>query len=483
VFCSEEIACAPCTKDRNKYFWPAVITVATFTHWAVLCFHIPVFSGISGWFYPFTSKPWGSPWLIAGMIGFSVIVLALALSKATGVAAKLVLLIILGFTLQHGFALTEGRGIDGVRDRMVHTMHAEFAQAAACQADAGALVADYERVADSGALGICARAKPPGQLLLYVANERLANLIKPQTAPEERLAWSTTFAAYVWPLFCYLVIVPMFLLCRSLLDQEKALVACMLYLYVPSVSLITLHTDQAFFPLFVTTCQLCASAACAKRSFALAFLTGLLIYGVVFLSFGLLPVCFFVAAIVLIFTVNFRPLKLHMGLFIIMAAGIVLGLLTADISARLLFNYDIFVRYQKATALLHEWKSWTWSPKIVIGSGIMNLLEFTVWVGFPLAILCGLSFFRSVSSVFKGSPKPVAFVNVSLFICLIAAVFFGGTAGEYSRYLIYMIPLVCMVAADEIFTGFSNIRAPIMALILILQAGTVYFTKVFQDFY
>jgi hypothetical protein len=480
----ESIAGRPVIKDAMSYFWPTLITLVTLIHWGILYFHIPVFTRIPGWFFPFTAKPWGSPWLILGMVGFSVIVLAWVAARATtGIGARLVLLIILGFTLQHGFALTEGRGIDGIRDRMVKTMHAEFPQAAVCLDNSAAVVSDYERLADSGALGICARVKPPGQLLIYMANERIANLIRPQTTREERLAWSITFASYVWPLFCYLAVVPMFFLCRLLFGQEKALVACMLYLYVPSVDLMTLHTDQAFFPLFVTACLLCASLACSRRSFSLAFLTGLLIYGLVFLSFGLLPVCFFVAVIVFLFTLEFRPLKLDVGLFCKMTAGIVLALPTADIFSRVFFNYDIFVRYSKATAYVSEWKGWTWHPKIVIGSGVMNLLEFTVWVGFPLAILCGLSFFRSVGSVFKGKPEPIAFVSVSLFICLIVATFFGKTAGEYGRYLIYMVPLVCMIAADEISTGFAGIRGPAIALILFLQAGTVYFTKVFQDFY
>jgi hypothetical protein len=483
VIVHEKMKERPKINDPKLYFWVSFIAVVTLIHWAVLCFHVPVFSVISGWFYPFTSKPWGPPWLILSMVGLSAVVLALILRKAGGITPKLILLIILGFALQQAFALTEGRGIEAIRDRMVYTGHAEFPEAAVHQDNAAWMVSNYEHLADSRELKVSARAKPPGQLLLYIASERIANLINPRTTPEARLAWSLTFAAYVWPLFCYLAVIPMFFLSWSLLDQERALGACVLFLYVPSVNLITLHTDQAFFPLFFTTCLLCANTAFSRRSFCLAFLTGLLICWVVFLSFGLLPIFFFVGALGLLYGLTFRPVRVNIKLICKIALGVILGLVVADMFLRGFLNYDIFVRYRKATSVLSEWKSWTWRPKIVIGSGIMNLLEFTVWVGFPLAILCGLSFFRSVGSVFKGSPKPIAFINITLFTCIILTTFLGGTAGEYSRYLIYMVPLVCMVAADEIFTGFSNIRAPIMALILILQAGTVYFTKVFQDFY
>ncbi|HMK35400.1 MAG TPA: hypothetical protein VK463_10060 [Desulfomonilaceae bacterium] len=474
----------PVTTARSGYFWLGFITVVTLLHWVILCFHLPVFTRISGWFFPFTSKPWGAPWLILALVGISVIVLAwLVPHTRIGVYEKLVLLIILGFGLQHGFALLEGRGIDGIRDRMVHTMHAEFPEVAIHQESAISLISNFEHLADSGILGICARVKPPGQILLYMANERMARLISPQTSLEGRLAWFKTFASYFWPFWCYLTIIPLYFLCRSLLGTGEGMLPCMLYLYVPSVNLITLHTDQAFFPFFSVACLLCASIACSKRSFSLAFVTGCLLYGIIFLSFGLMLALCLVAAILLSFSIEFRPVNVDVRLIGKFMTGMVLGLLVADICSRVFLNYDIFLRYHKSTAYHSAWKSWTWDPKIVFGSGVMNLLEFTVWVGFPLAILGGLSFFRSVDSLLKGKPNCLAFLNMGLFMSILAAAFFGGTAGEEGRLLIFLVPLVCLSSGHEILTRFSDARTAAVALILILQGGTVYFTKVFQDFY
>ena len=90
---------------------------------------------------------------------------------------KLLLLFLLGVSLQFGFAFIEERGLDAIRDRMVDTGHAEFATIAVQQDSLLYVASHYESLIESGQLGEYAPSKPPGTLLFYMVTEKLAGVL------------------------------------------------------------------------------------------------------------------------------------------------------------------------------------------------------------------------------------------------------------------------------------------------------------------
>src|SRR5262249_28395931 len=151
------------------------------------------------WFRGFTWKPPGSAIVVATLIGLPAAALSAIVTTPGRTRLHLAVVFGLGVALQFALAFTEYRGLDALRDRMVYTGHAEFAEAAVRADDSLRLVRDYESLVASGALGRYAPSKPPGQLLLYVATERLANAADPTAGRGERLRRLRTFAAWTWP--------------------------------------------------------------------------------------------------------------------------------------------------------------------------------------------------------------------------------------------------------------------------------------------
>src|SRR5512142_1366280 len=86
---------------------------------AMLLGAAPIQRFVQYWMWYPTAKPAGSPWLLLALVAAPAVVLWLVFWKIAGrPALKVALLIALGYGLQIGFGWTEGRGLDGVRDRM-----------------------------------------------------------------------------------------------------------------------------------------------------------------------------------------------------------------------------------------------------------------------------------------------------------------------------------------------------------------------------
>jgi hypothetical protein len=102
-----------------------------------------------------------------------------------------------GYLFQEGLAWSEGRGLNGLRDRMVTSGHAEFATVAVQQRSLWSVLTHYEQKVEGGELLRYAHSKPPGQLLFYMATERISRLMSSSDQPDARLAALRTMAALV----------------------------------------------------------------------------------------------------------------------------------------------------------------------------------------------------------------------------------------------------------------------------------------------
>ena len=546
----------------------AVISALTIAHWAVLVLHFPDLSELKGWCWIVHPKPTGAPWLILLLIAVPSAILYYLVRRSPPAstfseshvaptpqwiaapagatvpeqrrlhpAIGLALLIGLGSFLQFGFVGLEGRGIAALREKMVDSDYHEFAALAVQEDSLLRVVSNYDSLVDRGALGQLPQSKPPGQLLLYMLTERLANLGDIDQPRGFRLRRLETLATYLWPVLSTLVLIPLFFLTRSLFDERRAMVACALCAFVPSMNLIVLLADQVFFPTFFLTAVLLSATAVRRNSLAWSFAAGTVIYLAIFCSFGLvfaIPV-----ALGVCFALCFDPEtgKIDIRRFIRISTCIVISALLVDGVFRVAFGYDVVLRYQKAVLFHLRWKTWVPGSENVVYYGSLNLLEFAVWLGLPLTLLAWLHCGRAMLSAAipnygNSSPKRgariarrddrecreysrkeqrreagcparntwsylgigalrtvrlrvdrAALLSWTVFGAVLALAYLGQTKNEVARLWLFMVPLFCVLAADEIETRFRESGNMPLVLVALLQGGTVYVTKIMQDFY
>lgn len=458
-----------------------VVLLLTLCHWMALSTSVVEWF-FRGWFWTPTDKPAGSIVVILALIALVVASLWIALRmwRRPGIAVGL--LVLCGFGLQMSLAFTEDRGLDGVRDRIVRTGHAEFMMVAAREASTWEVMTHYEEMVSRGRLGKYAQSKPPGQLLLYMVTQRVANVFHPSPTEAGKLEWARTFASVTWPLISFLVLFPIFYIARAFWDERRSLIACLLYLLVPSVQLITLHTDQTFFPLFFMLPILCAVLAFSKRSLTLAALTGVAVYVASFMSFPLgISAIFAVAATLALARRDSEAWDRRQFLRL---WGIAAGATVAiAVIAWLALGYDIVERYRGALAYHARWKAWEPGAKSVFYYGVLNLAEFVLWLGIPLGALLTWRLRGAVADAAHRRLDLADALGIVLIASLAYFVLFGKTEGEVARIWLFHVPVVCILAADMLERRFPERLRQALIVLAGCQAITLYLTKRFQDFH
>ena len=463
---------------RGVLAFLAAALLLALAHWVVLAFQVPVFAVLPGWFHAFTWKPPGSAAVVATLVVLPALALAAIAATPGRPRLHLALVFTLGVALQFALAFTEYRGEDALRDRMVYTGHAEFAEEAVQADDVLLLLRDYEPLVASGELGLYAPSKPPGQLLLYVATERLANVGDPSAGRGVRLRRLRTFAAWTWPVASMLVLFPLFVLARGLADAETAVLACLLYVFVPSVQLVTLHTDQAFFPLLFLLPLLVAAQAGRPFPAAWGAAAGVLAYAAAFASFGLLPAL--PLAVVVALAAASGPARDRGRRAALFGAGMLAGFAATYAVFSMLLGYDALGRFRRAVAYHAAWKGGPSGFAADLGFAEVNAIEFALFLGLPLALLFVVGLARAARRLAVLSPVRVDALALAVGAVLIALAVFGRTQGEVARLWLFLVPLVCLVSAAEAHARLRPMAA--VVLLLLLQAGTVYLTKRFMDF-
>jgi len=456
----------------------AILILLTISVWVILAFRLPVFRLLPGWFWDFIDKPWGNlPAFLLIAVPASIVLIVLRMN-VKGKIGSLVILVLAGYSMQHGFALLEGRGIDGIRDRMVTTGHAEFAVTAVRQQSIWWTMSHYEELLRENKLGVYARSKPPGQLLLYMVTERLGRAIHSNESDASRLDWLTTFASLVWPLITYLTFFPLFALGRIIADEDIALRACALFLFVPSVTLVTLHTDQVFFPLFATLVFLLGVQAIRNQGSLYGILLGVAFYVSLFFTFAML----FLGPLIVLTAALYGWQQKVGGRIVVLFLTMLIGVVLADLLFRVILNYDILARFENALAHHEAWKIRVEVP--LYWSMPVNLIEFAVWLGIPVALFSLVGIVDATVHLNFKSVTWASIFAIGLGIGVLSMDLIGRTKGEVARLWIFVVPFVCLVAASQVYRLFKSEEGNrVFFLIMLLQIATTYFLKVKQDFW
>ena len=453
-------------------------------HLSVLGLRLPLLDALPGWMFVTQPKTLGPPLLLLALACVPALGWLLLQRLRGRPGLVLCALVLLGYGAQQGFAWSEGRGIAGMRDRIVHTGHAEFAIEAAQQPSMWAVATGYEAKLAAGELGPYAHTKPPGQLLFYMATERLARGLAHDSTPAARLEALRDLAAVLWPLLSYAVLVPLFFALRMLVDEATALCACLLYLVVPSVTLMTLNTDQVLFPLLFMLPVYMAARAQRERRAAWAVCAGAALYLGAFVTFPMLlaaPVAAGFAAAVALQPETRGPgpgrALARTGLwaaagFCALFALFALGL-----------HYDFVTRMRGALLFHARWKQWHGGAAETLYFAWLNGLELAVWAGVPLSVFALAGARRSLLRALRGDSSGLVLPALAATAVLLGLAFFGHTKAESARLWLFLVPLGCALCAAELRAGAQPRPRAALALVLALQWLTVLLTKAGQDFW
>jgi hypothetical protein len=244
------------------------------------------------------------------------------------------------------------------------------------------------------------------------------------------------------------------------------------------VSLIALHTDEAFYPLLVlTVVWLTATSVEPGRRYR-AFLGGALAYLAGFCSFALLlaiplGVCAAIA----------RGAATRTPWMRIALASTCLGVafVGTDGLFRLTFHYNAIVRCAHALAFHAAWKRSGTTAADRYYFAVLDLLEFAVWTGLPVFCLALSEMGRSVRRALRGDFScfvlpAIAVAGLTLFVS-----FVGDTKAESARLWLFLTPFFAILAVGRLDVhGRFSVA---MAATVLFEWGTTLLTKAHQDFW
>jgi hypothetical protein len=247
--------------------------VASLFLWFLLATRFPIGKVLAYWFWKPTTAPRPAWWLIFLAITCMLGLILFVRRSKLSIAANLVVIILVGFAPQHAFGLMEGRGLSGVRDRMLRAGHTSFARDAVKKMDLLEVARDYEELIERRELSRYPNStKPPGQLLVYMLTERISRAF-PQLGTNALLRMAT-LASLLYPFLTYLTVIPLYALSRLHLDGKAAYVPAVVFLCLPNVTLMSLHLDQCLYPLLFTSALALFSYGYRQQGTLLLVLSG-----------------------------------------------------------------------------------------------------------------------------------------------------------------------------------------------------------------
>jgi len=447
---------------------------------------------LHGWFWPLARKPL-LPWAWLGVVVAGAIIAAWTAWQGwrRPLPVQAAMLVLLGLLVQHGLAWSEGRGIDGLRDRALKTGHAEFVVTASRGLPAWQVLTRYEQLVQAKGQRF-ARSKPPGQLLSYMALARLGQGLLPadkqQAQPlegvrDEAHRQALDFATLALPLLASLTALPLLVLGQALLPRRLAAWPALLWVCCAPAALITLHMDQALYPLLACTAWACAARAGTSPGRALGWGlgAGAMAWLCLFVSFSLLPA---LPLLLLLPWLSARHAAQVAGLGRQLRAlgGMLLGFCAPAVLLALCAHYDMLERYRGAMAHHQRWKHWEGGLGELSYFGGLNLLEFTYWLGVPVAAC--LLWGAGAALLRWRQARPAELLALATTALLLVTAALGRTKGEVARLWMFLVPLALLAAAGSLPRMVGSRRAlPVLLVLALTQLAWAVVLKTAQDFW
>ncbi len=151
--------------------------------------------------------------------------------------------------------------------------------------------------------------------------------------------------------------------------------------------------------------------------------------------------------------------------------------------SRLALGYDVRRRYAVALGAHLAWKQWRGSAYEVQHFAWLNLLEFALWLGAPVALLAvSAAVVGLVESVRRVRPSPGSFATAWLATVGLLA-WFGRTKAESARLWLFLVQPACLAASLALHRAFPRKGRLALGAVWVTQFLVVLSMKLFQDFH
>lgn len=465
--------------------------VASLFLWFLLAARFPIGKVLAYWFWQPTTAPRPAWWIIFPAIACMLGLIQFVRRSRLSIAANLAVIILLGFVLQHAFGLMEGRGISGIRDRMLQTGHTSFARDAVKQMNLLDVARNYEELIEQRELSRYPNStKPPGQLLFYMLTERVSRSF-PQLGTNALVRMST-LASLLYPLLTYLTVIPLYFLSRLYLDGRAAYVPALIFLCLPNIALMTLHLDQCLYPLlFTSTLTLFLYGFRLQRTLLLV-LSGMAACVALYVSFSLVVIFpLILASVALEHLAGLRPTQWGesgvirregIGFSIKAVVLFLLGFVLGEAVLCLFLDYHVVESLIYIMSNRRGWPIEDPSPSLVFYVGWLDIVEYILWIGLPVVWLAGTHMTVSWRHIYRGETRRDAAAAACLVIVLLLA-FVGRTFTETARLWLFLTPLLALFAAGELIPTFGRRYWAGLASLATVQMLSIFAIKMWQDFF
>ena len=436
---------------------------------------VPILQLLPHWFWSLRPKELGNWWVLIPLAAVLFGSLHQIFGEPARTTRNLLFLVLAGTLVQYGIVAMDGDGLDGLRQRLLDTGHGEFSRVASNQPSLLRVVGGYDEMLAGGELADYPfGTKPPGMLVFFVVCARWANMLQLSGTNLEQLA---TFSTFQFPALTYLALVPMFMLCRQYVGAKAAWVPCCLYIALPNLVLMNMHLDQFLLPQLGLWFALALAVAHRRGSALIGVFSGVLLYVSLFVSFSLVALVALIPA-VLIARGAGRSNATRTILCLIMGFAGSYGLFYA------IADYNAADRFSAAVLRHSQWKVETWNIPEIVYFATLNAVEFALWCGAPVAILCGVEIYRSARSVWiTRQVAEESTLSVALLVTAAFLLMFGRTAGETGRLWIFLAPLVAAGAGATLSRLMPHRPLAGTAATVALQMAVVLTLKRHQDFF
>jgi len=421
----------------------------TLLHWSILFFNIDWLHRMDGWYFSFSKREGSQFGLFLVLLLVTVFIVGITLKYPLRWQRNLLIMICLGYILQIGFGFLEGGGWESLRTRYVERGRARYSEIVSRDTFDIRSIGNYE--INYGNIYHYLSTKPHGYLVFHAATRGLLDLLQLNGSGEDRFESLTRFMAFLYPLIAMLVLPLLLRLARLVLPEEDAISPLILYVCFPGVILFTLQLDQVLFPFLFVAGMLLGIRASENRSWLLSLAMGSYLYLVIFFSFSLLPLLFFLGMYLFLNTIFIDPGNRMKWLEMLRKGCLWLaGFLMVHIIMRTLFNIDLLHRFPNAMEAHERAKGFWLNVPGITPAFLVNLSEFAIWIGFPMLLLVLAQFLATLHSLHKREVRPLDLFVLSFVLTLIPLNMFGITRAEVARLWLFTIPVLSLFMSSQI---------------------------------
>jgi hypothetical protein len=359
------------------------------------------------------------------------------------------LLICLGCGLQIGFGFLEGEGWESLRMRYVVRGRSRYGEIVSRDTFDIRSIQDYEN--NYANIYRFLVTKPHGYLVFYAATRGLFDLLQLNSSGVDRFESLTRFMTVLYPLIAMLVLPLLLRLARRFLEEENAISPLILYVCFPGIILFTLQLDQVIFPFLFVAGILLGIRVSDNRSWLLSFIMGTFLYLVIFVSFSLLPLLFFLGAHLFFSTLFSDQRGIIKWLDMLREVGLwLVGFFFTHVIMSTFFNIDLLQRYPNAIEAHKISKGFVSDLPGIEPATLVNNSEFAIWIGFPMLILVLAQVFATFRSFRNREVKPFDLIVLSFVLTLIFLNVFGNTRAEVARLWLFTLPVFSLIISKQI---------------------------------